>query len=45
MEENGVKHGATVTREQAELVRLAMTGRSDNVRLILEVFKRMEGKQ
>ena len=43
MEENGVKHGATVTREQAELVRLAMNGRSDNVHLILEVFKRMEG--
>ena len=43
MEENGVKHGATVTKEQAELVRLAMHGRADNVHLILEVFRRMEG--
>ena len=31
------------TKEQAELVRLAMNGRSDNVHLVLEVFKRMEG--
>ena len=43
MEENGVKRGAAVSKEQAELVRLAMHGRADNVHLILEVFRRMEG--
>ena len=43
MEENGIKHGSTVSKEQAELVRLAMHGRADNVHLILEVFRRMEG--
>ena len=43
MEENGIKHGSTVSKEQAELVQLAMHGRADNVHLILEVFRRMEG--
>ena len=42
MEENGVKRGVTVTKEQAELVQLTMTAKNpENVHLALEMLKRL----
>lgn len=42
MEEGGIKRGATVSKEQAELIRLAMTGKAENIHLVLEMFRRLE---